>query len=154
MKIIPNYDDWSEEEILAGLILGEASGESKEGKVAVAHTVKTRVEHPRWWGNSYRSVCLCYSPKTQSRPAVSQFSCWLDVNASRIKKEKDNSSIIWKQCLVIANGIIHNIFTCNLDRPTHYHTLTCFPDWSSKMLKLDTIEHHIFYRDISEKGLA
>lgn len=41
---------------LALLIWREARGQPFEGMVAVAHTVRNRVEKPKWWGTDYLSV--------------------------------------------------------------------------------------------------
>lgn len=60
--------------ILALTILGEAAMEPREGKIAVAWTVRNRVEadlhrdgRPDWWGEGYANVCL----------KAYQYSCWI-----------------------------------------------------------------------------
>lgn len=56
-----------EVEVLARTLWAEARNGRIPGMEAVAHVVLNRARHPRWWGNTIRSVCL--------QPA--QFSCWL-----------------------------------------------------------------------------
>ncbi|ROM79306.1 hypothetical protein BK654_08030 [Pseudomonas brassicacearum] len=56
-------------DILARTLWGEAPGESLAGQIAVAWTIRNRVEDDKaklWWGEGYAGVCL--------KPY--QFICW------------------------------------------------------------------------------
>lgn len=56
-------------DILARTLWGEARGESLAGHIAVAWTIRNRVNDGRaksWWGEGYTGVC--------QKPY--QFSCW------------------------------------------------------------------------------
>ena len=56
-------------DILARTLFGEARGEGLVGQIAVAWTIRNRVEDGKaksWWGEGYAGVCL--------KPY--QFSCW------------------------------------------------------------------------------
>ena len=52
--------------VLALTCWGEARGGGIPGMQSVANVVMNRVNHPRWWGTTIRTVCLC----------TGQFDCW------------------------------------------------------------------------------
>lgn len=139
LDILPGFEDWSDLDILTGLIFGESRGELTEGKIAVGLTVKTRVDNPRWWGNSIRSVCLAH------KGSIAQFSCFLDINNAKIKRARELNLLSWYECNLIAKGILNNKYADTMGNPTHYHTIRIHPDWSSGMKRLATIGNHIFY---------
>lgn len=66
------------ERTLLGLTLWrEARGEAYSTRIAVAHTVRNRVTHPKWWGNDYISVLTKkwqYSSMTD--PKDRQLTTW------------------------------------------------------------------------------
>ncbi|MBI5120055.1 MAG: cell wall hydrolase [Rhodospirillales bacterium] len=89
-------------DILARTLWGEARGESKAGREAVARVVLNRVAHARakggrfWWGGDIFSVCL--------KPW--QFSCWNANDPNRAKLEAvQEGNKIFDQCLRIANPL-------------------------------------------------
>ncbi|VVO24210.1 hypothetical protein PS723_04459 [Pseudomonas fluorescens] len=56
-------------DILARTLWGEARGEGLAGQIAVAWTIRNRVNDGKaksWWGEGYAGVCL----------KAWQFSCW------------------------------------------------------------------------------
>ena len=142
MKIVPGYETWSEIDLLAGVIVGEASGEPSDGQVAVGLVIRTRVQHPRWWGRNWREVVLCKS----------QFSCWADHNAYRIVQARGARSPAWAKAWFIARDIYLGVTQDYLDRATHYHAHDISPQWAAKMIRLDRIGDHVFYRDPGEIG--
>lgn len=86
---------WSEQEVVAGTIVGEASGELFGGQVAVACVIRNRVKHPRWWGGGWRSVCI----KDWA------FSCWRD-QVTRIEDNRRANSVAWQTAMRIAGLVI------------------------------------------------
>jgi spore germination cell wall hydrolase CwlJ-like protein len=140
MKIIEGYDEWSEIELLTGLIIGEARGESTAGKIGVALTAKTRADHPRWWGRNLREVALYKY----------QFSCWLDCNEKVIKEAYNHKGQLWIDALRIAEDVASGNVVDFVGMPTHYHNLSVYPDWASGMKRLAYIGNHVFYRDTKE----
>lgn len=140
MKIIEGYETWNEIDLLTGMIIGEARGESLDGQVGVALTAKTRADHPRWWGRNFREVILCKY----------QFSCWMDSNADVIKKAYKDKGQLWKDALRIAEAVYLRNTVDFVGMPTHYHTISILPDWAANMKRLAKVGNHIFYRDLSE----
>jgi spore germination cell wall hydrolase CwlJ-like protein len=140
LNIVEGFENWSEIDLLAGLIIGEARGESNAGKIGVALTAKTRADHPRWWGRNWREVILCRY----------QFSCWLDRNKSVIIDACQRKGNLWIDALRIAEDVYSGNTIDFVGRPTHYHSIAIFPDWACGMMRLATIGGHVFYRDISE----
>lgn len=140
MKLVPGFETWSELDLLTGCIVGEASGEPTDGQVAVALVIRTRVEHPRWWGRNWREVIL----------ADKQFSCWQDINAYRIIQARHNRTVSWAKAALIAQGVYTGVTQDFLDRATHYHAVSVSPKWATDMIRIDQIGDHVFYRDPSE----
>lgn len=142
MNLVEGYDNWSELELLTGLIVGEARGETMAGRIGVALTAATRAKYPKWWGRNLREVILCKR----------QFSCWLDHNADVIRLSWANKDATWQACRDVAEDVYTGDVLDFIGGPTHYHAVSIFPDWASGMKRLATVGHHIFYRDIREVG--
>lgn len=133
------YDSWTTQELLCGLIVGEADGEKAAGKASVGIVVKTRVEHPRWWGRDWRSVIV--SPK--------QFSCW-DDSMPRIEDQRKLNTSDWQETMEFAAKIMSGDVKDWIGMPTHYHTVSSSPEWDNGMKFLGCIGKHMFYRDLAE----
>lgn len=56
-----NFSNDTEQMILARAIYGEARGEPYDGMVAVAWSIRNRVENPSWWPSSEESYFPTYS---------------------------------------------------------------------------------------------
>lgn len=54
--MIDSLNSAMEISLLAIMVWREARGESFEGKLQVAWTVRNRVEHPKWWGKTFSEV--------------------------------------------------------------------------------------------------
>ena len=130
-------ETWSEIELLAAAIFGEARGEPWAGKVGVGLTIRTRVDHPgHWnWGRNWREVIT--APK--------QFSCFQDINLDKIKAAKKKNTDEWKECMMIAEHVYHNRIDNHIGCPTHYHTAGVSPSWDKSMKYLGSIGGHLFY---------
>jgi N-acetylmuramoyl-L-alanine amidase len=139
------FEDFTEEELLAACIWGEARGESRKGKIAIANVVMNRADHPRRWGNTIHSVIL--------QPY--QFSCFnpSDPNAEKIldRMWEDSDSGI---CMLLSSMAIEEELADvtqtydDLPGATHYHNLSVSPSWASRIQFLRQIGNHKFYREI------
>ena len=146
MKIIEGYETWSELDLLTGVIIGEARGESTAGMIGVGLTVKTRAENPKWWGRNWREVILRCKERSDGK-LIFQFSCWQDLNANVIRECYRQRNALWKTVRAIALSVYSGDLTDTLGGPTHYHAATVFPDWASGMERLSAVGNHIFYRE-------
>lgn len=95
MSTLRAVASWSDQEIVAGTIVGEASGELYGGQVAVACVVRNRVRYPRWWGVGWRSVCV----------KDWMFSCWKD-QVRRISDNRASRSPAWRVAMDIARDVM------------------------------------------------
>jgi spore germination cell wall hydrolase CwlJ-like protein len=134
--------DWTDVELLAGTIFGEASNQSDKGKIAVGITVRERVKHPNVndWGSGWRDIML----------KKGQFTCWQDHNKDRIVYAKENPDSVWNTCLSYAQKIYtgqnYNVGLSGI--PTNYFaTWSTPPSWSKSFPYLGTIGTHKFYRN-------
>lgn len=131
--------EWSDIEIIAGTIYGEASGESDYGRKAVGMTIRNRVQNPGKWGSSWKTVCQ----------KKAQFSCWEDNNKSRIIAAREQNNSTWKECMRIATDIHSGkVFDVGLTGdPTNFFSGTKVPSWVQGMTYIGKIGGHRFYND-------
>lgn len=140
MKLVEGFEEWSEVELLAGTIIGEARSEPWNSKVGVGLVVRTRVFDTRWWGRNWREVIL----------ANAQFDCWrpTDPNRDWIIKHRAQNDDTWQECMLIAEAVYLNQID---DRyhATHYHADYVTPYWKNdpKMTFLFKHGKHLFYRE-------
>lgn len=141
------FRELTDAQLLAVCLYGEARGESREGKIAVASVIKERVKKGGWFGMGYHGVIL--------KPY--QFSCFLtgDPNFAKlydIAGDFDRSvqkSRALQECYEIARGIIDNTIQRNV-RATHYKTVNCTHGaWSDKMTQVAVIGAHRFYLEVA-----
>lgn len=126
-------------DVVARTVWGEARGEPKDGRVAVAWVIKNRVKSPRWWGTDYPSVC--------KRPF--QFSCWNlnDPNRAKIEALTEDDKA-FRECLKVASGVISGEVPDNTGGATHYFADSIEPPvWTKRMTQTVTIGHHTFFKD-------
>lgn len=132
-------DLWTDEEVVARTVYGEARGEKKKGKIAVAWVIRNRVEKPRWWGWTYREVCL--------KPY--QFSCW---NPGDPNREKC-LAVMWydptyQACLEAAVEVMNGEVDDPTDGATSYvASYIPLPEWTSRMALTKRIGNHVFFRE-------
>ncbi|MDR4515470.1 cell wall hydrolase [Nitrosomonas sp.] len=125
---------------LARTIWGEARGESREGKEAVASVILNRLKKPTRFGGTIEEVCL--------KP--SQFSCWNDNDPNLPKlKAVDVNDANFVECLSIAQAAVSGNLADSTIGADHYHTTTVSPDWSINKTPCITIGNHLFYNNIS-----
>lgn len=133
-------DKFSDEEIFARTIYGEARGEPDEGKKAVANVILNRVKTGvKWWGHDARTVCL--------KPF--QFSCWLksDPNRSTIMAVTPEDAIYVK-CAAIAADALGGRLPDNVDGATSYYakSMAKAPTWAYGLHPCAEIGNHLFFR--------
>jgi spore germination cell wall hydrolase CwlJ-like protein len=124
-------------DVMARTVFGEARGEPKEGKIAVAWVIKNRADNPKWWGKSIVSVCQ----------APWQFSCWNknDPNRAKLLAVLD-SDPVFQECLEVCLGVIDGTYPDPTDGANHYHTKAVRPHWAMNEEPTVTIGNHLFYR--------
>jgi N-acetylmuramoyl-L-alanine amidase len=135
-QMISGFESWSELDLLAGTICGEARGEPWPGKVGIGIVIANRVQRPCWWGRNWREVIL----------ADNQFSCWKDANLDVIKSHRDNFDMVWIECLTIAEKVYLGHMVDRIGGPTHYHEEHIKPAWAGELTYLTKIGKHMFYR--------
>jgi hypothetical protein len=97
--------------LLALTLWREARGEPYEARIAVAHTVKNRLDHPGWWGNDWISVLTKkwqYSSLTD--PNDKQLTTW--------PKADDN---VFEECLNIAERVVTGMYNSPLKGIDSYY---------------------------------
>lgn len=98
---------------LAKTLYGEASGQNHASKIAVAWSIRNRLESGRW-GHSYQAVVT----------ARLQYTCWSQTadpnNFARIQHPQGRA---WDDCLSVANEVIHALSRDNpIPGATHYYS--------------------------------
>lgn len=117
--------------MLALSIWREARGEPFEGKKLVAETIWNR-SHDSRWPDTLRDVIL-------QNKQFSAFSAG-DLNATLFPKNDP----AWAECCEAANEVIEHGSTTAVN---HYHALSVYPPWASKLTEVATVGNHVFYSD-------
>ena len=133
-------DDFSDQQIFARTIYGEARDQGKKGRQAIANVVMNRANNPSWWGKNVRTVCL--------KPY--QFSCWnkSDKNRSVIMAVTEDDEI-FKQCRDLAARATLGQLDDIVNGADHYFNPRAVPyppSWSVGRLPVAIVGKHIFYR--------
>lgn len=130
-------DPFSDLEIVAKTLYGEARGEGYEGQQAVCNVIFNRAQKPCWWGVNPRDVCL--------KPY--QFSCWLpsDPNRSVIMEATAENSI-YAQCLAIATNAFNSTLLDITGNADSYIVTGTSVAWVKDLTPTATIGHHSFYK--------
>ena len=121
--------------LLALCVWGEARGESKQGKEAVAHVVMNRYKHPKRFGKTVKEVIL--------RPK--QFSCFNAGSLSRANMLSVTDNEEWKACFSAAQSVYLGKVKDNTTGATHYCRNDCHPSWRKKMTPTTKIGNHVFF---------
>jgi len=115
---------------LARTLWGEARGESKEGREAIASVIHNRLKKPSRFGKNIEGVCR--KPK--------QFSCWNDGDPNLPKLKKvDKSDPIFAECIAIAEKTVQGHLDDLIKGADHYHALGVSPPWSHGKMPCTTI---------------
>ncbi|WP_039967753.1 cell wall hydrolase [Pseudomonas chlororaphis] len=132
-------------DILARTLWGEARGEGLAGQIAVAWTIRNRVNDGKtksWWGEGYVGVCQ----------APYQFSCWNknDPNFPFLSGAKPIPAGQFAQALRAADQVIAGAVPDPTDGATHYYatTMAKAPAWAAKAKQTVRIGQHVFFKDV------
>lgn len=136
-------NDFSEKEVFARTLYGEARGEvvqfGESALKAVANIIMNRFKEQTWYGKTIKAVCL----------KKYQFSCW---------NENDPNLLIvltplikcpvFDLCLKVADLFLtKNASIVDVTNgANHYHHRSIFPLWTVKKQPTCQIGNHIFYK--------
>ena len=132
-------------DILARTLWGEARGESLAGQIAVAWTIRNRVNDcnaKSWWGEGYAGVC--------QKPY--QFSCWNknDPNYTYLSDAKQIPFREFAQAQIAAEQVMSGKVPDPTNGATHYYATTMPkpPVWVKDAKPTLKLGRHIFFKDV------
>jgi spore germination cell wall hydrolase CwlJ-like protein len=132
-------------DIFARTLWGEARGETFAGQVAVAWTIRNRVNDGKlksWWGEGYAGVCL----------AKKQFSCWNpnDANFPFLSGAKQIPAREFARARIAADQVIEGKVPDPTDGATHYYAIAMKkpPAWVAKATETLKLGGHVFFKDV------
>lgn len=132
-------------DILARTLWGEARGESMAGMIAVAWTIRNRVNDGKaksWWGEGYAGVCQ----------AKYQFSCWNknDPNYPFLSGAKPIPVGEMAKAVMAATAVIDGALPDPTGGATHYYAATMPkpPAWAAKARRTLKLGNHVFFKDV------
>jgi spore germination cell wall hydrolase CwlJ-like protein len=123
-------------ECLTQAVYYEARGETPAGQAAVAQVVLNRVRHPAF----PKSVCGVVFQGAYSRGAC-QFSFACDGSMRRGRE-----SGAWSRARKIAERALNGTVMAGVGNATHFHTTNVSPGWGARMVRVQQVGTHIFYR--------
>lgn len=130
-KWTENFDDDTEEILLARLILGEAERQPKEAKIGVGFTVLNRMKkkNPNW-GYSVREIIL----KDNQYDGI-----WNEYTYQKVRDPLDDTSERrrreWQESYQIAGGVLTGNISDTTNGATNFHSFKDskdFPVWATK----------------------
>ncbi|MDB5471870.1 MAG: cell wall hydrolase [Caulobacter sp.] len=121
-------------ECLTQAIYYEARGETPAGQAAVAQVVLNRVRHPAF----PKSVC---SVVFQRAFGVCQFSFACDGSMRRGREPG-----AWSRARKVASRAIAGYVMPGVGNATHFHTINVSPGWGPRMVRVEQVGLHVFYR--------
>lgn len=129
-------------DVMARTIMGEARGESDQGKIAVGWVIANRVAAGKWYSGSIFEVCR--------KPY--QFSCWNvgDPSLIVITKAKVGDPVFDK-CVDIAQQVLSKSAGDPTGGATHYYAnYISQPAWAKPPADLTVqIGVHLFYKSVN-----
>ena len=122
--------------LLPLVVWREAQNQGYDGMLAVAWTIRNRVNHPSWWGNDYPSCILHHWQ-------YSSFN-WSDVNDVKFPKGNEPS---WQVALQAAVDAFTGQATDPTDGATSYYDNSIpAPSWSKTMTFTKQIGNFLFFK--------
>ncbi|TNB98069.1 hypothetical protein FHD68_11705 [Paracoccus marcusii] len=129
----PSLRNASDLSCIAVAIYHEARDQEEFGQRAVASVILQRAAIPHRWGDS---ACENVVP--------TQFSFM----TSRYEYPKIEDTDSWRKAVSIAAEVLVNGPLPELHGADHYHTTAVSPKWAPKMVRIRSIDDHIFYVDL------
>jgi spore germination cell wall hydrolase CwlJ-like protein len=120
-------------DIVARTIYAEASGETVEGKLAVASVIHTRAK-----GNVNKIVDVILKPR--------QFSCWNDGNIP-----EEGSGQAWLDSVLVAEQLLSGKFKPTVKATHYYNPRKASPKWARNQPVVAMIGSHKFLHIESEE---
>lgn len=119
-----NFDDDSDEMLLARLVFGEARNQPKEAKIGVAWTVKNRLLAKRsYFGFSYHEIILKNDGVTyQFSPMNSKDSNNFPVLIDPLKNQDPIARTAWFDSYEVASGVIHGTIPDPTEGAVFFHS--------------------------------
>ena len=136
-------DFFSDVDILARTLYGEARGEGLIGIEAVANVIINRIalskQYTLWWGKNIPEVCL--------KPF--QFSCWTpsDNNFYKLVRVTEDNPI-FRMCQRVAKRAVLGILPDITKGATHHHRKDISPAWARRLTPVYEYGNHLFYREV------
>lgn len=126
-----------QQKCLAEGIYFEARGESESGQAAVAQVILNRVRNPAY----PKTICgVVYQNERRRHKCQFSFAC--DGRAEIIRSKR-----AWKTAQRIGREVTDGkMWIDDVGDSTHYHANYVRPRWGRRMIKVDKIGAHIFYR--------
>ena len=126
-----------ERKCLAEAVYFEARSEPEEGQAAVAQVVLNRATS----GLYPASICgVVYQNRTHYKACQFSFAC--EGKSLRVT-EMDS----WRTAVRIADEVVQGkTYLSDVGGATHYHANYVRPGWSRRLVKMDVIGHHVFYK--------
>ena len=132
-----SVDQAKQQKCLAEAIYFEARSESEAGQAAVAQVVLNRVRNPAYPD----TICEVVYQNKRMRGAC-QFSFACDGIADRVRSNR-----AWRTAQRIAGEVTDGkIWVADVGDSTHYYAYYVRPGWAKRMIKVDRIGAHLFYR--------
>jgi spore germination cell wall hydrolase CwlJ-like protein len=132
-------------DVLARTLWGEARGETLAGQIAVAWTIRNRVNDGKlksWWGEGYAGVC--------QKPY--QFSCWNknDPNYAYLSSAKLIPFREFAQAQIAADQVMAGKVSDPTGGATHYYATTMPkpPTWINDAKQTLKLRRQIFFKDV------
>ena len=138
-------------DVLGRTVMGEASGEPWDGKLAIGHVVLNRLAQPSWWSRQPNDnieddtiEAVCMDPL--------QFSCWNDKPEN--KKYRDMllrltlaTDSRFRECYAAAAAVASGESQDNVFGADHYFAdYIVPPKWSKGRDPVTVIGRHIFFK--------
>ena len=126
-----------ERKCLAEAVYFESRSEPEDGQAAVAQVVLNRATS----GLYPSSICgVVYQNRTHYKACQFSFAC-------EGKSLRVNEPEAWRTATRIADAVLEGkTYLSDVGGATHYHAKYVRPGWARRLVKMDVIGHHVFYK--------
>ena len=126
-----------ERKCLAEAVYFESRSEPEDGQAAVAQVVLNRATS----GLYPASICgVVYQNRTHYKACQFSFAC-------EGKSLRVNEPEAWRTATRVADAVLEGrTYLSDVGGATHYHAKYVRPGWARRLVKMDVIGHHVFYR--------